>query len=640
MKTSTLHHHTLGFLGGICGIALQFLFAQSAFAQILRVPLATKVEQKSASAQEQPYTILPAETTANASVIASDEVRCFVKFRKNSSALKDVTSLWKQTVASTQKNNESANQTFILSAASLASPEIRSGTLEKIAEQTLALESVSTVTASEPNVSEHESAGGIHRLFVVHLRDNAALAQLIADLQQVPDVEYIEPEQPRYSRLLPITAHAELNDDKNTPTLTQSANDQYFRYQWSLANTGQSIPSVIPSGKVGADINITNAWGITTGSNTITVAMIDTGVPSLSNTTSAIDFTNRYVAPYNFALKSTDASDNDGHGSNIASIIGAIGNNGRLVAGINWQSRLMPLKVSTQRGTIPNSLLVQAIIYAADQGARVINMSLGGTNYSNAELDALRYAASKGVISVAAMGNDNTSTPDYPAAFSTDPTTNVIAVGATDNNDRRCNPFLIGTQASGGSNYGSHISFTAPGNAILGIGSNGTSLVYYSGTSQATPMVSGIISLLLSVRPSMQFKDVFNALKAGARDMVGLTSEDTPGWDKYYGWGRVDAYRSLAYLTTSVQETTEPLQQPFVYPNPATSVLYVNIPDHPTETIRVALLDMLGRTLAEHFVVPGANHDDFDVSSLASGSYRLILKQSSGVVALPTLIVH
>lgn len=631
MKTSTLHHYTLGLFGGICCIAVQCFFAQSAFAQILRLPMPTAEQQPTETFQQSPE-VLPSSSFL--------EVCCFVKFRKNSSAFSDITSLWKQTATTTQKNSESTNQTFFLSAASLASSEIRSRALAKIAEQTLALESVSTVTASEPNVSEHESAGGIHRLFVVHLRDNAALAQLIADLQQDPDVEYIEPEQPRYSRLLPITAHAELNDDKNTPTLTQSANDQYFRYQWSLANTGQSIPSVIPAGKVGADINITNAWGITTGSNTITVAMIDTGVPSLSNTTSAIDFTNRYVAPYNFALKSTDASDNDGHGSNIASIIGAIGNNGRLVAGINWQSRLMPLKVSTQRGTIPNSLLVQAIIYAADQGARVINMSLGGANYSTAELDALRYAASKGVISVAAMGNDNTSTPDYPAAFSTDPTTNVIAVGATDNNDVRCNPFIIGTQASGGSNYGSHISFTAPGNAILGIGSNGTSLVYYSGTSQATPMVSGIISLLLSVRPSMQFKDVFNALKAGACDMVGLTSEDTPGWDKYYGWGRVDAYRSLAYLTTSVQETTTTQQQPFLYPNPASSSLYVNIPDHPIETVRVALVDMLGRTLVEHVVTPGANHDEFDVSSLASGSYRLVFMLSAGAVVLPTLIVH
>lgn len=615
-------------------------------------------EQKQIDSQKQPSNILPSESSA----IATDEVRCFVKFRRNSSALSDVTSLWRQTdwrqtekqnVLSSQKTSERTNQTLRLSSTSLASAEIRSKTLTRIAEKTLALEAISNAVGEE-NPSQQEAVGGINRLFILHLRDNAALKQLIADLQQDEDVEYIEPEQPRHSRLVPITAPAELNDyaelndaealddDKNSSQLTVSANDQYFAYQWSLANTGQRIPSVMSAGKAGADINMTNAWGITTGSSNIIVAMIDTGIPNLSNGSTVIDFTNRYVAPYNFSLKTTDASDNDGHGSNIASIIGALGNNGRLVAGINWQSRLMPLKVSTQRGSIPNSLLVQAIIYAANQGARVINMSLGGVNYSNAELDALRYAASKGCISVAAMGNDNTGTPDYPAAFSTDLTTSVIAVGATDNNDRRCNPFLIGTQSSGGSNYGSHISFTAPGNAILGIGSNGTSLVYYSGTSQATPMVSGIVSLLLSVRPTMQYKDVFNALKAGARDMVGLTSEDTPGWDKYYGWGRVDAYRSLAYLTTGVQEetTTESLSKPFIYPNPASSALYVNLPAHPTETVKLALLDMFGRKVVEHSVAPGANNDEFDVSSLASGAYRLVFMRSSGVMVIPAFIVH
>lgn len=632
MKTVTHHLRKLCFAGSICFILLYSpIFTITAFAQGLKVEAPLQLGD---GTFQHAATIHPSEATAIST--ASDEARCFVKFRRNSSSLTDITTLLKSNALLAQKSSTESVNTSRLPASSLASSAMRSRAVKIISERVLALETIAQITPEFVS-ADQESAGGINRLFILHAHDKTTLAQLMADLHNNDDIEYIEPEQTRHSHLLPICAAV---DDKNTPSLTQSANDQYFSYQWSLANTGQRLANVMSAGKAGADINILNAWGITTGSSNIIVAMIDTGVPNLTSTTS-VDFSNRYVSAYNFALKTTDATDDDGHGSNIASIIGALGNNGRLVAGINWQSRLMPLKVSTSRGSIPNTFLVQAITYAANQGARVINMSLGGANFSNAELDALRFAASKGCISVAAMGNDNTGTPDYPAAFSTDPTTNVIAVGATDNLDRRCNPFVIGSQSSGGSNFGSHISFTAPGNAILGIGSNGTSLSYYSGTSQAAPMVTGIISLLLSARPSMQFKDVFNALKAGARDMVGLTSEDTPGWDKYYGWGRVDAYRSLAYLTTGVQESESTAsQQTLVYPNPASSVLYVNLPPHPAEAIKLSLVDILGRTIIEHTALPSVLRDEFDISLLAAGAYRIVLTRSSGVETLPAFIVH
>lgn len=647
----------------LCGICLlgiwltvfQFSGFGSTFAQRLKAPApfqaSTETEQQSPSN--------PSSEPVRQSLFG-EEVRCFVKFRAHSTALAEVVSLFRANSFSTTKNSKDAYskdasgsqsisfQSLSSQGVSVFSPtlaDIHSSALTVISQQALALE---TVSAKVETISEQEAVSGINRLFILHVSEEQILRGLITTLQNHPDIEYIEPEQMRSSGSLQAQAATEeltneSVDDKNAASLTQSANDQYFQNQWSLLNTGQSLPTVFLAGKAGADVNITKAWGITTGSSNIIVAMIDTGVPNPSSSSTAVDFSNRFVSSYNFALKTTDASDNDGHGSNIASIIGAMGNNGRLVAGINWQSRLMPLKVSTQRGTIPNSLLVQAIIYAADQGARVINMSLGGTNYSNAELDALRYAAAKGCINVAAMGNDNYDTPTYPAAFSTDPTTNVIAVGATDNYDRRCNPFSIGSRASGGSNFGAHISFTAPGNAILGIGANGASLAYYSGTSQATPIVSGIISLLLSAKPSMKFQDVVNALKAGARDMVGLSTEDTPGWDKYYGWGRVDAYRSLAYITTDVQASvpsTTTVQKPLLYPNPASSLLYLTILPHPSEAISVALVDMLGRTLLEHTLQPSANTYEVDVSALATGAYRLVLKRSAGVEALPAFIVH
>ncbi len=193
------------------------------------------------------------------------------------------------------------------------------------------------------------------------------------------------------------------------------------------------------------------------------------------------------------------------------------------------------------------SHMAQGFVYAADHGANVINLSAGGSVPSASLKAAVDYAFSKGVIVVTSGGNTNSETPSYPAAYP-----NIIAVGATNSVDRRAVPFTL--MPNSGSSPGSQVAFVAPGDLIIGLSHlDPEALSISCGTSFSAPMVSGTVTLLLSINPHFSFEQVYGLLKAGARDQVGLPWEDTKGWDKYYGWGRIDAYRSLlaAYTNNS-----------------------------------------------------------------------------------------
>jgi hypothetical protein len=178
--------------------------------------------------------------------------------------------------------------------------------------------------------------------------------------------------------------------------------------------------------------------------------------------------------------------------------------------------------------------------WAADHGANVVNMSMAGYSDSASLREAVTYVNAAGAIIVASMGNDNRGDPSYPASIP-----GVIGVGASDATDHRAMPFVCG---EAGSNYGSAISFVAPGDYLYGLDySNTGGVLAWCGTSVAAPMVSGIITLMLAINPKLNFGQVFAALKAGAHDQVGPAVEDIQGWDRYFGWGRIDAYRSLLY---------------------------------------------------------------------------------------------
>lgn len=345
---------------------------------------------------------------------------------------------------------------------------------------------------------------------------------------------------------------ADVTPDYLVGNYTTTPNDPEFYKSWGLYNSGlysfNSVASI-----AGRDIDAKLAWDLTQGSSSVVVAVIDAGMkldhPEFSGriwTNSGEiagngidDDNNGYIDDYqgwDWVNNDNNPTDDNGHGTNVAGIIGANGNNSDGYAGVDWHCKLMCLKTQGSTGSGSTSSIIAAVYYATSEGAKVINMSLGGTSSVSSFQDAINYAYSNNVTVVAAMGNDNTSTPSYPAAYN-----HVIAVGATRCDDHRASF----------SNYGSHISVVAPGEAIFGLSylSNTDYTGGMSGTSQATPHVAGLVALMLALDASKTPDQIKAIIEATAEDMVGVSTEDVAGFDNYYGHGRINAYQALLYCT-------------------------------------------------------------------------------------------
>ncbi len=325
-----------------------------------------------------------------------------------------------------------------------------------------------------------------------------------------------------------------------------SPNDEYYSEQWACHNDGSNWGAIY-----GADINIEAAWGITTGSEDITLAIIDTGLrmqhPDFQNRIwinsaellDGIDNDNNgYVDDiygWNFIYDDNNPSDDNGHGTHCAGICMATGNNEVGIAGVNWKSKLMVLKVLAESNYGEISDIVKAIYYAVDNGADVISLSLGTSSDNIFLKESIEYANNHGVIVVAAMGNGNTEDISYPAGYD-----NVVAVGATNWQDFRW------YFPRYGSNYGNHITVVAPGANIKSLDNRtDNQIVEKTGTSMATPYVAGLVSLMKSLKPNLRIDQVFDVLRKSSVDMIGEAFEDTPGFDKYYGYGRIDVFSAL-----------------------------------------------------------------------------------------------
>lgn len=341
----------------------------------------------------------------------------------------------------------------------------------------------------------------------------------------------------------------------DSPSLTP--NDPYFSgYQYPLRNTGVQPP--IDHGTAGADAEMQAAWDITTGDSSVVLAIIDTGIDfehpdlmarlwyNLDEGTDGIDEDhNGYNSDWrgwNFVANNNNPDDDHSHGTHCAGIAGAASNNGVGVTGMDWQCKLMALKALNSSGSGTSSNIAEAIYYAANNGADVISMSLGSYSGASDEESAINYAHAAGVTVFAAMGNDNESTPHYPAAFE-----NVIAVGGTDSDDNRALPFC----GSPGSNYGDYIDICAAGNWVWStVPVENGNYSYKCGTSMATPHAAGLAALIKSLRPGYTPDEVRALIRAGAEDQVGRPTEDTPGYDIYHGYGRINGRITLQALAT------------------------------------------------------------------------------------------
>jgi thermitase len=297
-------------------------------------------------------------------------------------------------------------------------------------------------------------------------------------------------------------------------------NDPYFTggFQWNLAK-----------------VQASSAWDVTTGSPSVVVAILDTGV-DLSHP----DLQGKVVASVNFTDSST-ASDVNGHGTHVAGIVGAATNNGQGVAGLGYNTSVMNVKVMGDNGTGSFFAVAQGVVWAADHGARVVNMSLGA-EFGNATLeDAVNYAWGKGVVVVAAAGNGGSSTPFYPAAYA-----NVIAVASTDMFDKLA-PL---------SDYGDWVDVAAPGGNIYSTLPN-NNYASLSGTSMASPHVAGLAGLVFATvtdtNSNGYVNDEVRSCIERYTDNIGVAG---------IGSGRINAFKSVLCGSGNPTPTATPPPAP------------------------------------------------------------------------------
>jgi subtilisin family serine protease len=359
----------------------------------------------------------------------------------------------------------------------------------------------------------------------------------------------------------PLVEYAEINGFGTSQVFP---NDADFDLQWGLHNTGSNPPP--NPGKTDADIDAPEAWDLEKGDSSITIAIIDKGIDWTHNDLAANiwlnsgedqwsnpndpttgnkmdDDGNGYIDDWkgwNFVSNNANSKDesSNSHGTHCAGIAGAVTNNNIGIAGVSWNSKLMAVRAMYTSGIIYWSDAGPAIIYAADNGADVISMSFGGTGSNSTLKAAVDYAYGSGCVLVAAMGNQAGLVTHIPAAYS-----NTIAVGATNTDDERAKPGDWSNPYEG-SNYGNHIDVVAAGSWIYST-LNNNQYGYKNGTSMATPMVAGLAALLLARNPSLTNVQVRDLIRDYAEDQVGDLSNDTPGFDIYYGYGRINADKSL-----------------------------------------------------------------------------------------------
>ncbi|MEJ5198135.1 MAG: S8 family peptidase [Anaerolineae bacterium] len=367
-------------------------------------------------------------------------------------------------------------------------------------------------TADAPNLAERN-------------RSDEQLASIAGQLAVAADVEWVEPNYTFELDLLP-------NDPR------------YGTYQSLYLGTRLEMPA---------------AWDRTTGRPEVIIAIIDTGVDLNHEDLAGGIWTNPLEIPangldddgngyvddvhgWNFAQNSNQVADDYGHGTHVAGIAAARINNGIGVAGMAGGATIMPIKVFPPPYPVIGTYedLILGIIYAADNGAHVINMSLGATSYSRGEEAAVNYAWERGAVVVAAAGNDNNNIYYYPAAHP-----NVIAVAATDGYDQR----------AGFSNWGDFVDVAAPGVYVYATLRNNT-YGYMLGTSMASPHVAGLAALIFSANPQLTNAEVRQIIEQNTDDL------GDPGWDPYFGHGRINGRKALAAVQPPPQPGPTPTPHP------------------------------------------------------------------------------
>ncbi|HSB29926.1 MAG TPA: S8 family serine peptidase [Pyrinomonadaceae bacterium] len=382
-----------------------------------------------------------------------------------------------------------------------------------------------TSTRHDQVEDEIESVPGLDAIDDLDDADAEAVAN---EYRGLPEVEYAE-------AVFEISA-----DDFAAAPVTPS--DPRFSDQWALFNDGTN------GGTKGADISATHAWAVTTGSDKVVVAVLDSGVDyTHSDLARNIWIRPNNIAPYqdrqlgtiqdmhgyNALENSADPMDDNGHGTHCAGIIGAEGGNDIGIAGVNWKVQIMPLKFMNAGGFGTTKDAIEAINYVIDRkkagvNVRVISASWGSTQKSRALEDVIRKAYEAGILFVAASGNASTNNdrnPHYPSSYNVP---NVISVAALDRND----------QLASFSNYGlKSVAIAAPGVDILSTWL-GDEYEEKSGTSMATPVVAGVAALVVANNPKITIDELRTKLLNSVDTLNSLK-------DKVASGGRINAAKAL-----------------------------------------------------------------------------------------------
>lgn len=388
-------------------------------------------------------------------------------------------------------------------------------------------------------------AGSFDDVFILKFAPGTDPVAAAREYSTLPEVRYAEPDYIR---------RAMRTDPNDAYWTTSGAWGQSYRDQWDMEI-----------------MRCPDAWDIQTGSASTVIAVIDSGIdhthPDIIGNLwqnpgeipgNGIDddgngFVDDYIG-YDFCNNDSDPMDDHGHGTHVSGTIGAVGNNSIGISGVNWNCSIMSLKILDSSGNGADSDLAAAIIYAADMGARIVNMSLGGDEYSQTIHDAFTYAhRQRGCVLVIAAGNANTNlTNAYPALENL-----CITVAASDQNDAKCYfsnyGVKIAATAPGGGPTGSNppcaqyncLSLRAaktdmlPASCGAGVGIVGQDYYRQAGTSMSCPHAAGLAALILSQNPTWTNEQVRQAVQMRADDIL------TPGFDTKAGFGRINAYASI-----------------------------------------------------------------------------------------------
>ncbi|MCC7440499.1 MAG: S8 family serine peptidase [Bdellovibrionales bacterium] len=379
------------------------------------------------------------------------------------------------------------------------------------------------------------------QLFTVRVAEDGALGRAISSLKADSRVEIAEP------NFIYRTFEAGI------------PNDTDFDKNWSLLNNGQA-DAAGQTGTPGSDIDVVPLWAAGhTGSREVVVGVIDTGVewthsdlvdnlwtnPGEIAGNAKDDDNNGFVDDvhgWNFVANNANSSDDHSHGTHCSGTIGGTGNNGKGIAGVNWQVSIVPIKFLSASGSGSLDDAVESINYATSIGVNIMSNSWGGGGFSETMKQAIEKSRDAGILFVAAAGNsssDNDSNPAYPASYQVE---NVVSVAATDNRDR----------IASFSNYGkSSVHVAAPGVKVYS-SVKGDTYASYSGTSMACPHVAGIAALLMASNQTWSFSDVKSRLITTSDPVRGLRR-------MVASRGRVNAYNAFHGIVPPSNEPDESL---------------------------------------------------------------------------------